>query len=85
MFWWLAKRLSIVFLFERYTQKRPLDTREAYVMSFGEINLERAIRYSICGIFSIVLNTIANSLFGSCSEATFDAKLGVFVLYVGMD
>ncbi|KAE9538680.1 hypothetical protein AGLY_005779 [Aphis glycines] len=62
------------------TKKRPLDTREAYVMSFGEINLERAIRYSICGIFSIVLNTMANSLFGSCSEDTFDAKLGVFVL-----
>jgi hypothetical protein len=28
---------------------------------------------------------MANSLSGSCSEATFDAKLGVFVLYVSMD
>jgi hypothetical protein len=54
-------------------------------MSFSEINLEKAIRYSICGIFSIVLNIMANSLSGSCSEATFDAKLGVFVLYVSMD
>jgi len=53
MFWWLACRLSNVYLFDKYTQKRPLDTREEYVMSFGGISLPRAIRYSICGILNI--------------------------------
>ena len=105
--------------------------RKVYTMSFSEINFLRAIKYSICGLFSNVLNTIysdlrenitvfrtkcilfrslplqritvsaysggklrslssvymyslvgqsiANSRLGSCSKATFEVKLRIFV------